>query len=96
MDADLDSILDESSATEGTVRPGIVGYPSHPIYAQLAHMLQVWMDTRWAPGILPCKRLGQALVIGVNDAKNAMLGNKIESVQILGETYIKVHSHYSV
>ena len=43
---DLDQILDEKHSSGGDVREGIIGYPIHPLYKQIACMLQVWMDTK--------------------------------------------------
>ena len=43
---DLDQILDEKHSCDGCVREGIIGYPTHPLYKQIAAMLQVWMDTK--------------------------------------------------
>lgn len=41
---DLSEILSEVDGTIVEVRKGIVGYPSHPLYKQVASMLQSWME----------------------------------------------------
>ena len=43
---DLDQILDEKHCSAKKVREGIIGYPTHPLYRQIACMLQVWMETK--------------------------------------------------
>jgi hypothetical protein len=44
---DIEKILDKSNGAEGDFRRGIVGYPSYPLYKQIAVMLQSWMETEW-------------------------------------------------
>lgn len=46
---DLDQILDEKHCSAKKVREGIIGYPTHPLYRQIACMLQVWMETKHCP-----------------------------------------------
>ena len=43
---DIYEVLDEKHSSGDKLREGIVGYPSHPLYKQIACMLQVWMDTK--------------------------------------------------
>lgn len=41
---DVESLLAEDDS-KYSVRNGIVGYPSHPLYKQISAMLQIWIDT---------------------------------------------------
>ena len=49
-DDDLNEALDERNATNSVLRTSIIGYPSHPLYKQIACMLQKWMDTKLIVG----------------------------------------------
>ncbi|XP_052267162.1 uncharacterized protein LOC127868976 isoform X2 [Dreissena polymorpha] len=46
---DLRDILHEDNDAYEKLRESIVGYPSHPIYKQIAQMLQIWMKTKNCP-----------------------------------------------
>lgn len=46
---DLSAVLCEEEGTCSSVRKGIVGYPSHPLYKQIAAMLQSWMENSYCP-----------------------------------------------
>lgn len=46
---DLSEILSDGDGTNVEVRKGIVGYPSHPLYVQIAAMLQSWMENSHCP-----------------------------------------------
>lgn len=44
-DDDIAEVLSETDGSENDVRKGIVGYPSHPLYKQIAAMLQIWLES---------------------------------------------------
>ena len=44
---DLVQVLDESWASNYGMRTDIIGYPAHPLYKQIACMLQIWMETKY-------------------------------------------------
>lgn len=48
-DDDIDELLDETDGTGNDVRRGIMGYPSHPLYRQVAVMLQIWLESLHCP-----------------------------------------------
>ncbi|XP_041363710.1 uncharacterized protein LOC121379254 [Gigantopelta aegis] len=45
---DLEHLLRDENDGE-VPRSGIFGYPSSPLYRELANMLQLWMTNRWCP-----------------------------------------------
>lgn len=55
--SDLDALLQGGGQTEKP-RAGIIGYPSSPLHREVANMLQLWMENKWATDIQLFIRIG--------------------------------------
>ncbi|KAK6187244.1 hypothetical protein SNE40_005311 [Patella caerulea] len=49
LEVDDLKMLTRGDKSDDAVRRSIIGYPSYPLYRDIAGMLQIWMDTRSCP-----------------------------------------------